>query len=173
MTAVVAAFVVLALADGACSGLRASFGRTGLVRHRARDVRAAATGVGMVAALLVPASVLVSVGSAAGRVSGADVTHVGRSMLMVLAPYAVVVSLALAAYGLLGWRQRYLAMTLILGPCTLVRPPVAVLAAAVGVAASPAPLLAAAVVLGVAAVLLVEPLMNRPATSREGGRTRR
>jgi hypothetical protein len=68
---------------------------------------------------------------------------------------------ALACYTLLNWRLRYLAAALILGPCTLLRPAVAITGAALGAALSNDTAVATAAGLSVVAVLTVEPLAGR------------
>ncbi len=85
----------------------------------------------------------------------------GVGMLAVYAPYAALVLLALAGYLTLGWRSRFLASALLLGPLTLVRPAV-VLAGVVVVAVAMRDVVATALVLGAAAaVLAVEPVAGR------------
>ena len=88
-------------------------------------------------------------------------------MLVVLLPYAAVVGLALGAYGVLGWRLKYIAMAVILGPFTLARPVVALGSALAAACATDSVTVMIPVVLAIAAVLLVEPLAGRrwaPAT---------
>ncbi len=82
-------------------------------------------------------------------------------MLMVYAPYALLALAALACYAALGWRLKYLASAVILGPFTLLRPAVALAGAAVGAAHGKDALVATTVVLSVVAVLAVEPLADR------------
>jgi hypothetical protein len=82
-------------------------------------------------------------------------------MLTVDVPYAVVVLLALLAYAVLGWRQRYLASALILGPFTLLRLAVAVLGAAAGAVTSRDLLVGLMTCLSALAVLAVEPLADK------------
>jgi hypothetical protein len=84
----------------------------------------------------------------------------GTGMLAVYLPYAVLVLAALACYGLLGWRHRFLASALILGPFTLARPAVAIAGAVAGAWNSPI-LIAVLCLTSTAAVLAVEPIANR------------
>lgn len=149
-----AALVVLAACDGAFSGFRSSVGRSGLVDHRAEDARAQVRGLVVVAALLVPAI-------ACALVEPDDAVEAGTAMLLVYGPYGVLALLALASYGTLGWRRRFLAMALILGPLTLVRPFVAVAGGVLGVLEADAGTAHAAVVLAVVAVLGVGPVCDR------------
>jgi len=79
--------------------------------------------------------------------------------------------LALAAYGTLGWRRRFLATALILGPLTLLRPFVAVTGGVLGVLATDAPWARVGVVLAVGGVLAVGPVCDR-LTRRSAGAPR-
>jgi hypothetical protein len=161
MTAAVAAvLLLLAVADGAFAGFRASAGRTGLIRHRRSDYRAAVRGAGLAGVLLAP--VLAVMCAEAVRPGGLeDYARAGTAMLAIYGPAALVVLVALAGYTVLSWRLRYLASALVLGPFTLLRPGVAILGAAVGAAESRDAVVAASVVLSVIAVLAVEPLAGR------------
>ena len=150
--------VALALVDGAFSGFRASVGRTGLVEHRASDVRGAVRGARICAALAVPAVLACVLDVTLGAQAFSSYVATGRVFLLVLAPYAAVVLLALGAYAVTGWEHRYLASALVLGPFTLARPWVAGGAASVALARHPDLSVAAAAVLALAAVLLVEPV---------------
>ena len=160
MTIVTTLLALLALIDGACSGFRSGVGRTGLVRHRASDVRDAWHGVALVALLLVPGAGVATVALAIGG-HRADFVTAGSWMLRVLAPYVGAAVLALLAYGLLGWRQKYLAMALILGPLTLIRPIVVIAACVAGCVAASSWIVGIVITLSAGAVLSVEPLMNR------------
>ncbi len=162
MTALLAGILVmLALADGACSGFRAVLGRNGRIDHRSDDVRAARVGMIVVTLLLAPAAIVAGLDLTIepSRVGGYE--RSAQAMLVVLAPFALVVTLALIVYAVLGWRQKYLAMAVVLGPCTLVRPFVVVGAVAVAVSAggSAGPVVTA--LLAGAAVLSVEPVVGR------------
>lgn len=158
--AIAAALLLLAVADGAFAGFRSSAGRTGLIRHRRSDYRAAARGAGLACALLAPVlAVMCAEATRPGRLE--DYVRAGTAMLAVYGPAALVVLIALAGYTVLSWRLRYLASALVLGPFTLLRPAVAILGAAVGAAESQDAIVAASVVLSVIAVLAVEPLAGR------------
>lgn len=82
-------------------------------------------------------------------------------MLMIYAPYALLALAALACYAAAGWRLKYLASAVILGPFTLLRPAVAIAGAVVGAAHGNDGLVTTTVVLSVMAVLVVEPLVGR------------
>lgn len=160
MIGLACALAALALVDGACSGFRSGAGRTGLVRHRDTDLRSAVRGTLLVSVLLSPTAAL-SAGALTADRQEAHFVAAGQWMLWILTPYAAVVTVALIAYAILSWRLKYLAMAMVLGPLTLIRPAVAVAAGAAGMAAGSSWLVATAVALSVAAALAVEPLMNR------------
>ncbi|GAA2477235.1 hypothetical protein [Terrabacter carboxydivorans] len=161
MTALVlTALAALALVDGACSGFRSALGRTGLVDHAALDRRATLLGVRTVL-LCLPACSVFAVDVVGAGTPVETYAVAGEVMLIVLVPYAVVVLLALGAYAVLGWRQKYVAMALVLGPFTLVRPLVAVGAAVAGAYAAPSSAVVATIALATVAVLLVEPVAGR------------
>ena len=82
-------------------------------------------------------------------------------MLAVYGPYALLVLAALACYATLNWQLKYLASALVLGPFTLLRPGIAILGAALGIALGKDPVTAFAAVLSAIAVLGVEPLAGR------------
>lgn len=162
MTAVVAvALFVLALLDGSFAGFRASVGRTGLINHRRSDYRASRRGAVLVCVLLAPTIAAVCADVAVDPAHLEQYTHAGRIMLEVYGPYALLALIALACYAALNWRLKYLASALILGPFTLLRPVIAILGAALGVAMTNEIAVAVAVALSVTAVLAVEPLAGR------------
>ncbi len=162
MTAAVAAgLFALAFLDGSFSGFRSSAGRTGLVNHREADHQAARRGAGLACVLLAPVIALVSADVLLHHTRIDAYTRAGEAMLAIYAPYAVVVLVALVCYAALGWRQRYLASAVILGPLTLLRPGVAILGAVLGAMASRDTTVAACAGLSVLAVLAVEPFADR------------
>lgn len=164
MTALVLVVLAcLALLDGAFSGFRASLGRTGLVDHRAEDRRGLRRGVAVVVMLSVPAMLALIVDLAAGGQELASYRDAGLDFLMIVGPYAAIVLLALAVYGLLRWELRYLASAVILGPFTLVRPYIVVAAAVVALVRAGSAGIAVTGALAAAAVLLVEPMCGRVA----------
>lgn len=162
MTAAVAiTLLILALLDGSFAGFRASVGRTGLINHRRSDYLAARRGTSMVCILLAPAVAEASADVLVHPAHLGQYTRAGIAMLEVYGPYALLVLIALACYGALNWRLKYLASALILGPLTLLRPLIAILGAALGVTAGHDSAVAAAAGLSVVAVLAVEPLAGR------------
>ncbi|MBO0830495.1 MAG: oxidoreductase [Actinobacteria bacterium] len=162
MTAAVAiTLVTLAVLDGSFAGFRASVGRTGLVSHRQSDYQAARRGAVLVCALLAPAIAAVCADALSHPADLQDYTRAGTAMLAVYGPFALLVLTALACYAALSWRLKYLASAVILGPCTLLRPVIVLAGGAVGLAHSPSPAVATAVVLSVSAVLAVEPVAGR------------
>ena len=151
----------LGLLDGAFSGFRASLGRTGLVDHTATDRAGLAQGIGLVAILAVPALAALGLDLAVLGQPASTYVDAGALFLALLAPYAALVLLALAAYGALDWQRKYLASAAILGPFTLLRPYVAIAAtiiAALRAADASVGITAALAILG---VLLVEPAANQ------------
>jgi hypothetical protein len=88
-------------------------------------------------------------------------SEAGIAFLTVVAPYAVIVTIALGAYAALDWKLKYLASALILGPFTLIRPYVCIAAVAAGILRTSTPSIAITAALAAAAVLLVEPICNR------------
>lgn len=162
MTGLVATgLLVLAVLDGAFSGFRASVGRTGLIDHRAADWLAARRGVALTLLALTPVIAGVSVEVEAGPGRMPAYARAGLTMLAVDGLYAAVVLGALACYLTMGWRKRYLASAVLLGPLTLARPAVAVLAGALGAIASHDAPATGFVIAAVAAVLVVEPAAGR------------
>lgn len=153
--------VVLALLDGAFSGFRAALGRTGLVDHVAEDRAGLRRGVALVALLALPAITSMVVDVTIGGGSMASYRAACLSFLAVVGPYAVMTGGALGVYALSRWELRYLASAVILGPCTLLRSYVVVVAAVVAVARTPSPGVSVTATLAVSAVLLVEPILNQ------------
>lgn len=96
----------------------------------------------------------------AGNQSASSYAEAGLIFLSLLAPYAILVILALVGYAVTGWRRRYLASALILGPFTLFRPYYVLAAATVTVLRVSDLTVTSTAVLAVAAVLLVEPIAN-------------
>lgn len=162
MTVLVAtALGVLGLLDGAFSGFRASLGRTGLVDHRTSDRAGLRRGAALVALLTTPAIFAFALDvTMLGQRTSAYV-DAGLVFLAVISPYAAIVLVALTAYGALGWKQKYLASALILGPFTLARPYVAIGASVLAVLSLRDTSVGVAAGLAVAGVLLVEPVSNR------------
>lgn len=159
MTAVSVALVALALIDGACSGIRAGLGRTGLIRHRGLDRQGAAEGAVLAIVVLIPPAAVVHADFAAHAVSR-DYLRAGHAMLVILLPFASVVLIALAAYAVLNWRRKYLAMAVILGPCTLARPLVAGAAGTVGALAGGRAGVTVAIALATVGLLSIEPMLG-------------
>jgi hypothetical protein len=160
-TAVAATLLLLALLDGTFAGFRASQGRTGLLDHHGADRRAAVRGGAVVAALLAP---LIAAASADAITHPARLTayeRAGEAMLAVYGPYAVLVLAALLSYSVLGWRQRYLASALILGPFTFLRPAIAVVGAVFACVVASDTIVALIAGLATTAVLTVEPVADR------------
>lgn len=159
MTGLVAALVVLAGLDGMLSGFRSACGRDGRIRTGRRDALAQARGLAVVVVLLLPSVLLGATGLAAG--DRAAWQRAAEALVAAYLPFGALILLALAAYATLTWERRFLAVAMILGPGTLLRPLVAVAGGAVAVVRAGDGWVAAGVVLAVAAVLAVEPLCDR------------
>jgi SAM-dependent methyltransferase len=111
------------------AGFRSSAGRTGLINHRQSDHQAARRGAVLAFVMLTPVIAATSRDIAIHPALMGDYTRAGIVMCAVYGPYALLVLTALACYATLGWRLKYLATALILGPFTLLRPGIAVLGA--------------------------------------------
>lgn len=151
--------VLLGLLDGAFSGFRSAQGRDGLVDHTREDRVGMLRGLRLFVLLSSPAVAFLAIdlflgGSLHAYVSAADL------FLLVIAPFAVIVLLALAAYGVLRWELRYLASAIILGPCTFLRPYVVAAAAVAVIVRAGEVSVAIAATLAVIAVLAVEPILD-------------
>jgi hypothetical protein len=161
IAAVAGGLFALAILDGAFAGFRSSVGRTGLINHRQADRQAARRGAWLGCLLLAPAITLCTCDILIHRARITGYTQAGEAMLAVYAPYALIVVGALTCYAVLGWRQRYLASAVILGPLTLLRPAVAVLGVVAAAAAGRDLVVTACAALSVIAVLAVEPIADR------------
>lgn len=162
MTAADAATLfILAILDGAFAGFRSSAGRTGLINHRRSDHQAARRGTVLAFVLLAPVIAATSADVLIHPGQLGDYTRAGTAMLAVYGPYALLVLIALACHAIAGWRLKYLATTLILGPFTLLRPGIAILGAAIAMTLSNDLVVATMAGLSVIAVLAVEPLADR------------
>lgn len=159
MTGLAVVLVALAVLDGMFSGFRSACGRDGRIRTRRRDAVAQARGLAVVTVLLLPAVVLGAAGLAGG--DRAAWRRAAEALVATYLPFGALVLLALAAYATLTWQRRFLAVALILGPGTLLRPVVAVAGAGVAILRAGDGAVATGVVLAVAAVLAVEPVCDR------------
>lgn len=154
-----AGLLVLAVLDAAFAGFRSSCGRSGHVRHRRANVTGFVRGLMVGAALLAPVALAIVIDAQGSR------QHLylsaGQPMLAIYAAYGVPVLLAIGAYLTLSWRRAFLATAVLLGPLTLVRPVVAVTGAAAAAWASADLRVGALALAAVAAVLAVEPVVDR------------
>jgi len=158
---VVATLAILGLLDGAFSGFRASLGRTGLVDHSATDREAAWYGARLVAISMLPAAGAFALDLALGHRRSSQYVEAGGIFLVLLAPYAALVILALIGYAVTDWRRKYLASALILGPFTLWRPYYVLTAATLATLRVSDLIVTGTAILATAAVLLVEPMADR------------
>ncbi len=119
----IVAFVVAC--DAAFAGYRAGLGRDGRLRRTpfdASDILDQCWGllVGLVLALP-PVALMITH-------PDQNWSHSASTVAVFVVPYALVVVGALFAYAILGWRARFVAMAVVLGPLTLARFPVALVA---------------------------------------------
>lgn len=152
---------VVTLLDGCFAGFRAAAGMDARTdkRRYARAACAAGTRAGVVVLALLAAYCL-SVLAVEPERYGAFV-RAGARMLLVLGPYALLVLLALAVYATVPRTGvQTLSSTLVLGPFTLARPLVVLVAVLVG-SVGAAPAVAVGVGLSGALVLAVEPALRR------------
>lgn len=154
MSVILLAAVVLL--DGSFAGFRAGLGRDGRVDHRADSIRHSVLGGCVVLLLALPLLLLVMGDGRWSTWSGA-----ASRMDLVFVPYAVLVVLAIAAYSVLPWRLRFLAMAVVLGPFTLLRPAVAVAGAVAAAWPARDGVVWAASAYAVVVALMVEPLLGR------------
>jgi hypothetical protein len=135
-------------------------GRTGLVRHASIDRRGALMGTVLAAAALVPSALMVWVDSSTHPQAASAYLSAGHILLGILGPFAIVVLATLGAYATASWRKKYLAMSIILGPCTFARPMIATAAAVVAALSSGRWAAAVAIALATSGLLLIEPVMG-------------
>lgn len=158
---VLAALLVLGVADAAFSGFRASLGRSGMVDHRQEDHEGLLRGAFFGLLLSTPAVIALIVDVTVGDQRLTAYRDAGTVFLVIVGPYALVVLAALGVYGALRWELKYLASAVILGPFTLLRPLLVAVATAVAVWHHPATGIAVSAALAASSVLLVEPMLNR------------
>ena len=161
--AVPALLVLLALVDGAFAGFRAATGRNARIRRRAYTLRAAWRGlatslVGLGATAVLAGMALVFTAHPGQRYD--RLVHAGTRMLAVLLPFAGAVVLSLAMYLLLPMRESTFVILVGLGPFTLIRPAVAVVAAAWSVIGAADWLVWAGTIVAATGVLSVEPWVH-------------
>ncbi|MFJ9388837.1 hypothetical protein ACIRON_08460 [Nocardioides sp. NPDC101246] len=155
-----AVLVLLGALDAVFSGFRSAQGRSGMVDHTREDREGMLRGAGLFVLLSLPALAALAI-DVLRRGRGIDAYDSAADIfLLFIAPFAAIVLLALATYGLLRWELRYLASAIILGPCTFLRPYVVSAAAVVAAVLAGEPGVAVTAALAVIAVLAVEPLLD-------------
>ncbi len=154
----------IALIDGAFAGFRAATGRSGMINKRVyyivaarRGFLAAATMLGLVAAVLLTDLVF----AARPSVCYASLVRAGSGLLVVIGPFAAVVIVSLIGYTTLPRRPATFLILLGLGPLTLLRPLIVVVACAVGVWLAHDIDAALGVIQAGIGVLAVEPFVHR------------
>lgn len=156
MSAGVVVLAAVLLCDLALSGFRAAQGRTGRLPTTRGSLRASVQGL-LVGVLLVGPPVALGV----VMTTGEEREEIARAALLGCLWLAVPTLIALVALVTLPWRWRYLAMAVVLGPMTFLRPVAAVLTGVLAVLASPGAGAASLVVLVTVGLLATEPLLGR------------
>jgi hypothetical protein len=153
---------ILCLTDAAFAGYRDVAGRDARIFKAELNRRAVRRGLraGLaVGGIVLAASIVAIAPSPAARFAELEVT--ARSMLPVLAVYATLVLAALGLWAAADADLRTLASVIVLGPFTLLRPWVIVLAAALGARNAPS-VPAAVIAVGACALqLAVQPWLSR------------
>jgi hypothetical protein len=153
---------VLTLLDGCFSGFRAAAGRDARTNKGAYARAACAKGTvaGALVILLMAAYTLATVLLSSSRY---DVyVRAGQHLLAVVLPYGALVLAALVGYvAIPRTGAQTLMSTLVLGPFTLARPLVVVVAAGYALSSTGDTLVRTGIVLAAMAVLAVEPILYR------------
>jgi hypothetical protein len=156
-TFIVTVLVLIAITDAAFSGFRSSCGRVGLVNRGRLDAIAAGRGVFVLAV----AGLILIVALALAKPSSTGLSEqfnlAGRAMLTIYVPFAFVIVLGLLVYFTLSWRHRFLAVAVLLGPLTLLRPLIAIVGLVLAVASTDSAFIRLTFVVAVCASLIVEP----------------
>jgi len=156
-TFMVIVLALIAMTDAAFSGFRASCGRTGLVNRGRLDAIAASRGVFVLAVAEAILIVVLAFGKPSSSGLPEQFDRAGRAMLSVYIPFAVVIILGLLAYFTLSWRRRFLAVAVLLGPLTLLRPLIAIGGLVLAVASTGSAFIRLTFVAAVCTCLIVEP----------------
>ncbi len=120
MTATV--LCLMALVDGALAGFRAWAGRDGRVVKRNARLKSAVRGAtGAFAALILIATILIAL-LLASSVAYEELVAAGNRMILVYAPFCLLVSLGFLGYFSASLEWQALSTVLVLGPATFVRP---------------------------------------------------
>lgn len=153
-----------AILDAAFVGFRAAAGRDGRIDKRAYYLRAMGhgtlAGLGLVVALAALTAAVLATAPDAGSVY-AELLAIGARMLRVIGAYAALVLLALAFYTASSLDVRVLSTVAVLGPFTLLRPWVVVVATAWGLAGTTSLRAGALTATSSAAVLLLARSLDR------------
>lgn len=150
MSIAVAVLTGVVLCDLALSGFRTAQGRTGRLPTTRGRVRASVQG------LLVgpPVALRVAV------TTGDEREAIARAALLGCLWLAAPTLVALVGVVTLPWRWRYLAMAVVLGPMTFLRPVAAVLTGVLAALAAPDGIAATLVALATTGLLATEPLLG-------------
>lgn len=155
MSIAVAVLTGVVLCDLALSGFRTAQGRTGRLPTTRGRVRASVQGL-LVGMLLVGPPVALGV----AVTTGDEREAIARAALLGCLWLAAPTLVALVGVVTLPWRWRYLAMAVVLGPMTFLRPVAAVLTGVLAALAAPDGIAATLVALATAGLLATEPLLG-------------
>lgn len=161
--AVPAILVSIAVVDGVLAGFRAATGRNGLIRKRGYYIVAMRRGLAASVAVLGCLAVLLGVILATApdpAIRYTELTHAGTTMLWFIGPFAAIVVASLIGYAVLPRRPATFLILLGLGPLTLIRPWVTIVAALTAAWTSPNLPTAGCSVLAAISVLAVEPWVH-------------
>ena len=134
-----ALMIAFAVLDLSFVGFRSAAGRNGLIAKRDYYIRAMLLGAGagvVISAALGLVTFIVMSQMAQPFALFAEMVLIGRTMSVIFGAYAFLVVAALLVYGLSRHEVRTLSTVAILGPFTLLRPWIVVLALAAGLGPS-------------------------------------
>jgi hypothetical protein len=162
--AIPATLSAVALIDGTLAGFRAATGRNGRIDKRAYYAHAMRRGLTMGAVIwvilaLVLTAILITAPDPSTRF--ANLIRAGTAMLWVVGPFAVLVVASLVGYAALPRRPATLLILIGLGPFTLVRPSIAVVAGLAAAWSGRDLVISGCAALAVVGVLAVEPYAHR------------
>lgn len=153
----------LVVGDATLSGVRSVLGRDAHLDARALVRTGARRGAVAGGLVVVAVAVAALIGSTDPAV-GSELVGAGVRALVVLGPFGLVAAAGFVGYLGPSLDARCLAVAVVLGPCTLARPAVLVIAAAAGGWTASGSVRAVAL-LGAVALVAVEPLLGRRARS--------
>jgi len=166
---------ILATFDAGFAGYREAAGRNALIDKSIYFRRALVRGAlyGQLATMLVGAAAfaMLSLASESSRLL-ADFEIVGRRMLAIYLPYAIIIGIAFSLRAIRSVDIRSITSTVVFGPFTLIRPLVALAGVIWGILGAPRP---ATIALGLLVLILMlssEPIMTWMRTGSFRSRSR-